>query len=981
MLSEDTQKLLGRILLALAEGERNVEEARKEISNEDFYDIQAIFRELDGNGDNLITPKDLQKYLLSHGLEVNFIEVKLLILFYDQDHDFALTYGEILKIIHPGKEYPRIPRYNQDQEINVKVNEKLYNLLEKEILLARNILALLDEIKHKRDFDIHNAFHVLKYYACITGDSINIYLNNIGMKPTAGDIRAIVRRLDINKNGIIDFCEFHAFLGYPDCSFCCPCHPCPNCGTKYCRNCLQDIPCYLLGCDHLDMNSKMRCTSFEHNPTAGGLSSSTISFRPNLSPNSLQKTKKFSKIENEKNIENLSTIEKGPNSNIYGNYENNNQYAKGNNNYQNGQFNSPRQRGNNRSNFSNISPEKYKLLQGLTNPEQLNKFMTISGILDRQNSEEINLTNNLSLRLSPIRDFDPKDWGCRNCPCNIHSNPYVPCDCCSCNVCPFKSNNSNQDQEKKKQKKFPKNSFYSYSYTYDPDNVSPNTNTSLLSTTYGFNDSTYMNSPKKRNVIFDKELNKYKKTMGNSSDDENEYEDYMRKVNTIKNALGQNNQPYIYNNNIIPNQLNNNLYNNEEESYHNNRIDNKTYNEEINENEEKDIIRNNKTISEKNDRKDKNENTKRRTNDNNYNIDTRNIKARNNYDNEDENEDGDNVYPHSSQNQINPQLQKGFYRPNNQNPNNYFKNNINNKNIPNNNPNHINTGNINDNNENNQIMDNFSDTTTTIYKNGQKNDKNHNKKINVDEESEEEIKSSKSGLYRSYEELLDDQEKNFIEYLKALIKSEREIEFARRDLMRQEDFNGEDAFRLFEVEGTGVVTKKDMIYGLKLLGIKPTDFQIFLIFNKYDLDGNDFMEYNDFFDMVISYKDEDRKIEEKRKSNRKFGNRRIQIFSQRTRELYKKLFLVIIEEEERLEQLRQKLNINENVMNEIFYKINEDKDGLCNKNEFANYCLRNKICKERKDAHLIFIRLNKLRDGGLENKEFVDEIKYSVVQY
>ena len=85
MLSSDTQKnLLARILLALAEGEHSVEEARKEISNEVSYDIQAIFRVPDINGDNYITPKDLQKYLNSHGLEVNLIEVKLLFLFYGQ---------------------------------------------------------------------------------------------------------------------------------------------------------------------------------------------------------------------------------------------------------------------------------------------------------------------------------------------------------------------------------------------------------------------------------------------------------------------------------------------------------------------------------------------------------------------------------------------------------------------------------------------------------------------------------------------------------------------------------------------------------------------------------------------------------------------------------------------------------------------------------------------------------------------------------
>ena len=986
MLSEDTQNLLGRILLALAEGERNVEEARKEVSSEDFYDIQVIFRELDANGDNLITPKDLQKYLLSHGLEVNFIELKLLILFYDQDHDFALTYGEIFKIVHPGKEYPRIPRFKQDEQINPKVNEKLYNLLEKEILMARNILAMLDEIKHKRDFNIHSAFHILKYYACITGDSINLFLNKIGMKPTAGDIRAIVRRLDINKKGIIDFCEFHAFLGYPDCSFCCPCHPCPNCGTKYCQNCLQDIPCYLLGCDHIDMNSKMKCTSFEHNPSIGGASSSLCSVRQNLSPSSLQKSKFMSKIEeNEKNVDNLSSIGKGTKSNIYGNYGNNNNnqlYPPGSNSNRNGPYFSPGQRGTNRSNFSNISPEKYKLLQGLTNLEQLNKFMTLSGILDRQNSEEINLTNNLSLRLSPIRDFDPKDWGCRNCPCNIHSNPNVPCDCCTCNVCPFKDNNS-QNQEKQKQKKFPKNSFYSYSYTYDPDYMGPNTNTSLLSTTLGFNDSTYVNSPKKRNVIFDKESNKYKKTMVNSSDEENEYEDYMRKVNTIKSALGQNNQSYINNSNIInPNQFNknNNLKNNEEEeSYQDNRMYDKNYNEKIDEEEEN--IRKNNTFLEKTYKRDKNikDNNRGKSNFNNS-------KNKNNYrnDNENENNDEDDNNPQVAQGQINPQQQNDTYRSNNQNPNNNFNNNrngTNNGNIVDSNPNQIGLGgDINDNNEDNQKLDNIDNiTTTTIYRNGQKKDKNKSTQSKVDEESEEEITNNKTSLFRSYEELLDDQEKNFIKYLKALIKSEREIEFARRDLMRQEDFNGEDAFRLFEVEGTGVVTKKDMTYGLKLLGIKPTNYQIFLIFNKYDLDGNDFMEYNDFFDMVISYKDEDRKIEEKRKSNRKVGNRRAQIFSQRTRELYKKLFLVIIEEEERLEQLKQKLNINEDVMKKIFYKINEDKDGICNKNEFANYCMRNKICKERKDAYLIFIRLNRNRDGGLENKEFIDEVKSSVI--
>ena len=247
----------------------------------------------------------------------------------------------------------------------------------------------------------------------------------------------------------------------------------------------------------------------------------------------------------------------------------------------------------------------------------------------------------------------------------------------------------------------------------------------------------------------------------------------------------------------------------------------------------------------------------------------------------------------------------------------------------------------------------------------------------MEEESEEDLSSN--NIHKSQEEIIDEEERNFIKYLKALIKSEREIEFARRDLMRQKDFNGEDAFRLFEVDGTGVVTKKDLNFGLKLLGIKPKKTQINIIFNKYDLNGNDFLDYDDFFDMVISFKDEDRKKEDKRKPNRKVPNRRIEIFSPTTRELYKKLFLVIIEEEERLEELKQKLNINNFIMNSIFNKINVNKDGICDKHEFANYCIRKKICKEKKDAYLVFIRLNKNRDGGLDNKELCIELKSSIL--
>ena len=447
MLLEDTQNLLCRILISLAEGEHKVEDARKELSNQDFYALPLIFKTLDNNGDQRITPKDVQSYLLNHDLDANFKEIKMFLLFYDQDHDYVLTYGEIFKMIHPGKEFIKNPKLTNEEELPVKVDRKLFNLLEQEILLARTLISLLEEIKHKKDFNIHSAFHCLKYYACITGDSINLFLKKCGYKLSTGDINAIVKRLDINRDEIIDFCEFHAFMGFPDCKFCCPCFPCGNCGVKYCDNCLQDIPCYILGCDHYKCDSKLKCTSFEHNPGNGadpyesllGIYKNSMIKDPNFISN-------FNNSFYDKNVNNQSNKFNNKNSD-YNNDENTNRFM-------------------NKGNKGNLSPDQYNLLQGLTNPEQLNKFMKVSGILDQQNEEEINLTNNLFLRKSPVRDFDPKEWGCRNCPCNIHGNPNIPCDCCGCMICPNKQEEI-ISKEKIKQRVFPKNSNFSYSYSYD----------------------------------------------------------------------------------------------------------------------------------------------------------------------------------------------------------------------------------------------------------------------------------------------------------------------------------------------------------------------------------------------------------------------------------------------------------------------------------------------------------------------------------
>ena len=56
----------------------------------------------------------------------------------------------------------------------------------------------------------------------------------------------------------------------------------------------------------------------------------------------------------------------------------------------------------------------------------------------------------------------------------------------------------------------------------------------------------------------------------------------------------------------------------------------------------------------------------------------------------------------------------------------------------------------------------------------------------------------------------DDYEKNqFVDYLKMVMDAESKVERAKIDLALRGDFNVEDAFRVFELDGRGFLTEED----------------------------------------------------------------------------------------------------------------------------------------------------------------------------
>ena len=239
MISNDIKNLLTIFFLELAKHERAIESYRQVLSESPDFDAHQIFDLLTTNKNN-INPKDIIKYLLSNNISVTDEEVNLIVLFYDKNLDGKLSYDEFINLVRSEKSSINNKSFNDsdNNKLSFSIIFSLNKLLEKEINISKSLIKILKDFKNKYGFNIHDIYHSIKSTNFITAESIKTFLKNQSeLYLLDSDINLIMKRLDINRDGIVDLCEFHALLGFPNCSFSCLCTKCNTCGESYCDNC------------------------------------------------------------------------------------------------------------------------------------------------------------------------------------------------------------------------------------------------------------------------------------------------------------------------------------------------------------------------------------------------------------------------------------------------------------------------------------------------------------------------------------------------------------------------------------------------------------------------------------------------------------------------------------------------------------------------------------------------------------------------
>ena len=724
MVSPETEAKLAKIFINLAKGERKAEVSRQVLGeNPDFNSFQ-LFKLLDKENKNYIDSTSIVNFLTSKGISLDNNEAQLLILFYDLNYDGVLSYNEFINLIENKRSPQDLSNLNINNINNINnssniplsfnISYSFLKLFEKEIELARKIILLLNDIRSDKNFDIHELYHKVKISNFINEDGIKNFLDKNNEYFLDSDIIAILKRLDLNKDGKVDLCEFHAFLGFPKCYYCCPCMRCSHCGTCYCNICFCKCHCNYHKRTHRSYNSPSKYKN--DNDLERNNYDNEMNFNPN---NDLIN----------KNLE----IE-----NNYNNIDNNNYY--------------------NRNNINNIN--------------------NIDNIQD-DNNYNYNLDNNINDK---------------------------------------------------------------YNNNYNNDEI----------------DNNY-----------------------------NKYNNYNYKgLNMKTKQILENKNNYNYN---IPN---------EERQ--------PRYNKEINYNYSP-------------------------INDDNNNIDIKKV---------------------SKSLHIRPSPERKYGKKKyNLNDNNY---NPNNNKFNNNNINNIN--NIN-------------------YFNGRNENKNNSRSYNLNEENEyqqDQNNNENNYDFKPYNQN-EYEENQFNEFIKQIMLAEGEIEKIKVNLALRPDFNCEDCFRIFELDGKGKLYPEDIKEGLNLIGVFYSDFEIDLFFKRFDLQKKGYINYSDFFDIFVPFQKEFRSIVEDRKPNSCCPCRCPDIFCPETISILKNLMDNIIKHENNFNFLRRGFTTLNLKLKNIFENIDILKMGYFTNNDLIVYLKKNRIFNTNLDADLLFIRLDKNRNGKIDYQEIYDE--------
>lgn len=258
------------------------------------------------------------------------------------------------------------------------------------------------------------------------------------------------------------------------------------------------------------------------------------------------------------------------------------------------------------------------------------------------------------------------------------------------------------------------------------------------------------------------------------------------------------------------------------------------------------------------------------------------------------------------------------------------------------------------------------------------------KYINQDNQDEDNYRRNYKQNYNMNQQETDPnvfKEDQVILFLRTIMETETEIEKTKIDLAAQTDFNVDDTYNLFERDNKDMLNELDIKFGFNLFLLYPTKEELHLLLSKYDLMKQGGINYSDFFDMLTPFDKNIRDMIENRipKGIPSSGNN-TDIFSSSTKTFLITLLRLLISSENRIESLRKRFGEQKDItLKKVFSQMNQSNNQFIIVTDLEKYLKENGVVFNQKQVDLLYIRLDRNRDGRISYEELENEFTDAVL--
>jgi Ca2+-binding EF-hand superfamily protein len=223
MISVETERRTKNVLVALAGGERGLENSRDRLCRIPDFSPLSAFERVDRNGSGGVNAGELQDFLRDNGIHhVTLTELDHLVAYFDSNGNKTLDNQEFFAMFLPcednflrdtalARPSVRVLRFDR---LPSDIEFQMAKVLEQEIDLQRSLEVLKADLEMVPEYNANSVFNFIdtNKSGTVSTDEVSLFLKRAGYYATDLESLAIIRRLDSDGNSMISYSEFAEFM-------------------------------------------------------------------------------------------------------------------------------------------------------------------------------------------------------------------------------------------------------------------------------------------------------------------------------------------------------------------------------------------------------------------------------------------------------------------------------------------------------------------------------------------------------------------------------------------------------------------------------------------------------------------------------------------------------------------------------------------------------------------------------------------------